>query len=161
MDQLPAELNLVTLNCWGLRYGLSRLRTERLSEIGRQLAALDPAPHIVALQECWSEAEDYAAIRRETAAILPHGKFYHAGAFGAGLAILSQWPIEETSMIRFPLSGRPTAFFRGDWFVGKGVASATMRIGPSPHHVVQVFNTHVSLFERPWRHVCRWESAAG
>lgn len=137
----PTDLNLVTLNCWGLLH-LSAQRTPRLVEIGRQLAVLSPPPHVVCLQECWTQ-EDYRAVRRETRQVLPYGKFYHGGAFGAGLAILSRWPIEESSMVPYPLNGRPTAFFRGDWYVGKGVACASIRFGPGEKDVMEVFNTHV------------------
>ncbi|KAK6864694.1 hypothetical protein PG995_001222 [Apiospora arundinis] len=143
MDSLPtelAELNIITLNCWGLLY-LSKDRASRLAAIGQALAAADPTPHIVGLQECWTQ-EDYHAIRRATRFVLPYGKFYHSGAFGGGLAILSRWPIEESSMVPYPLNGRPTAFFRGDWFVGKGVACARIRYGKGPNEVVEVFNTH-------------------
>lgn len=49
-------------------------------------------------------------------------------------------------MFRYPLNGRPTAFFRGDWFVGKGVASARIRYGPALKDVVEVFTTHVSCY---------------
>ncbi|RYP90602.1 hypothetical protein DL770_003269 [Monosporascus sp. CRB-9-2] len=142
MDQnrLPTEINIVTLNCWGLLY-LSKHRTERLTAIGRQIATADPVPHIVALQECWSE-KDYRSIRRETRFVLPFGKFYYSGPFGGGLAILSRWPIEESSMHRYPLNGRPTAFFRGDWYVGKGVACARIRYGVGQKQVIEVFNTH-------------------
>ena len=143
MEELPTEINIITLNCWGLKY-ISKLRHERLIEIGRQLASAQPVPHVVALQECWTQ-EDYQAIRRQTRLILPYGKFYFSGAFGGGLAILSRWPIEESTMFRYPLNGRPTAFFRGDWFVGKGVACAKIRFGPGPKHVIEVFNTHVSV----------------
>ena len=141
MDEVPSEISIVTLNCWGLKY-ISKLRRERLTEIGRQLAIANPQPHIVALQECWTQ-EDYRSIRREARLILPHGKFYHSGAFGGGLAILSRWPIEESTMFRYPLNGRPTAFWRGDWYVGKGVACAKIRYGPAQRHVIEVFNTHV------------------
>lgn len=138
----PAEINVITLNCWGLKY-LAKFRNERLAEIGKCIAAADPQPHIVGLQECWTQ-EDYKSIRKQTKRILPYGKFYHSGIFGGGLAILSKWPIEESSMFRYPLNGRPTAFFRGDWFVGKGVASARIRFGPALKDVVEVFTTHVS-----------------
>ncbi|KAK0747870.1 Endonuclease/exonuclease/phosphatase [Apiosordaria backusii] len=140
MEELPTELNIVTLNCWGLKY-ISKLRNERLSEIGRQLAIADPSPHIVALQECFTQ-EDYKAIRRETRFILPYGKFYFSGPFGGGLAILSKWPIEESTLFRYPLNGRPTAFWRGDWYVGKGVACAKIRYGPAAKQVIEVFCTH-------------------
>ena len=87
--------------------------------------------------------DDYRAVREATREILPYGKFYHSGAFGGGLVILSKWPIEESSMVGYPLNGRPTAFFRGDWYVGKGIAQARIRIGPGEKDIVDVFNTHV------------------
>ncbi|EEP76208.1 predicted protein [Uncinocarpus reesii 1704] len=46
-------------------------------------------------------------------------------------------------MFAYPLNGRPTAFFRGDWFVGKGVACARIRIGPGPNDIAAVFCTHL------------------
>ncbi|KAB5580710.1 Endonuclease/exonuclease/phosphatase [Coniochaeta sp. 2T2.1] len=139
----PQEINLLTLNCWGL-YLLSAQRQARLSHVGQVIASSSPQPDIVSLQECWTR-EDYLSIRSSTRHILPHGKFYHSGVFGAGLAILSRWPIEESSMIRYPLNGRPTAFFRGDWFVGKGVATARIRFGKGggkKDGIIEVFNTH-------------------
>ena len=46
-------------------------------------------------------------------------------------------------MFAYPLNGRPTAFWRGDWYVGKGVACAKIRYGPGRLDIVEVFNTHV------------------
>lgn len=140
-NQPPSRMRVLSLNCWGLKF-ISKLRNERLTEIGVQIAAANPAPEIVGLQECWTQ-EDYNAIREKTRHILPYGKFYWSGIFGGGLAILSKWPIEESNMVRYPLNGRPAAFYRGDWFVGKGVACARIRIGPSPRDVAEVFCTHV------------------
>jgi len=141
----PLSLNILTLNCWGLKY-LATLRNQRLLEISHRIATTLPAPHIVGLQECWTQ-EDYLAIRRLTRDILPYAKFYHSGIFGGGLAILSAFPIIESSMVRYPLNGRPTAFFRGDWFVGKGVACASIRLPPvggkGEGEVVDVFTTHL------------------
>ena len=139
--ELPSSLRVISLNCWGLKF-ISKHRHERLTEIGHQLAIASPEPSIVGLQECWTQ-EDYLAIRESTKHILPYGKFYWSGIFGGGLAILSKWPIEESSMYRYPLNGRPAAFFRGDWYVGKGVASARIRIGPGKKDVVEVFTTHL------------------
>ncbi|KAL8930794.1 MAG: hypothetical protein Q9208_000335 [Pyrenodesmia sp. 3 TL-2023] len=137
----PSTINILTYNCWGLKY-LAKWRKERLSEIGRAIATAVPTPEIVGLQECWTQ-EDYLSIRKHTRHILPHAKFYYSGVFGGGLAILSKWPIVESNMVRYPLNGRPTAFFRGDWFVGKGVACATIQIGPGRANVIEVFNTHL------------------
>ncbi|OJJ45400.1 hypothetical protein ASPZODRAFT_586943 [Penicilliopsis zonata CBS 506.65] len=140
-DTPPNRIRILTLNCWGLKY-LAKYRHERLAEIGRLLAAAEPAPEIVGLQECWTQ-QDYESIREQTRQVLPYGKFYFGGIFGAGLAILSKWPIEESSMYAYPLNGRPTAFFRGDWFVGKGVACARVRFGPRVEDVAEVFCTHL------------------
>ncbi|KAJ5545114.1 Endonuclease/exonuclease/phosphatase [Penicillium sp. DV-2018c] len=139
--EAPTDIRILTLNCWGLKY-IAKYRHERMSEIGRQLALSSPPPEIVGLQECWTQ-QDFESIRDQTRHILPYGKFYYGGIFGAGLAILSKWPIEESSMFGYPLNGRPTAFFRGDWFVGKGVASARVRFGPGTTDVAEVFCTHL------------------
>lgn len=140
-DSTPTRIRILTLNCWGLKY-LAKYRHERLSEIGRQLAIAEEPPEIVGLQECWTQ-QDYKSIRKQTKHILPYGKFYFSGIFGGGLAILSKWPIEESTMYAYPLNGRPTAFFRGDWFVGKGVACARVRFGPRNEDIAEVFCTHL------------------
>ncbi|KAI9800151.1 MAG: phospholipase C type enzyme [Piccolia ochrophora] len=142
----PTTLEILTLNCWGLKY-IAAHRHARLSEIGARLAARHPPLDIVGLQECWTQ-KDYLSIHEQTKTILPHAKFYHSGIFGGGLAILSKWPIEESSMVRFPLNGRPSAFYRGDWYVGKGVACARIRLGEGrgpgkKANVVEVFCTHL------------------
>ncbi|KAF2273943.1 DNase I-like protein [Westerdykella ornata] len=141
VDPPPSQLRILSLNCWGLKF-ISKLRNERLSEIGNQIAAAHPPPDIVGLQECWTQ-QDYLAIRDRTHHLLPYGKFYHSGIFGGGLVILSRWPIEETNMVQYPLNGRPAAFYRGDWFVGKGVACARIRMGPTKSDVAEVFCTHL------------------
>lgn len=153
----PQDINLLSLNCWGIRH-ISSLRQPRITQIGRLLASSSSSPtstspstssspplqrpDIVCLQELFTQ-QDYHTLRHETRHILPHGKFFHAGPFGAGLVILSRWPIEESSTYPYPLNGRPTAFWRGDWYVGKGIARARVRFGPHPQRdVVDVFNTH-------------------
>jgi sphingomyelin phosphodiesterase 2 len=135
----PPSIRILTLNCWGLKY-ISKFRSERLSEIGNRIATYSPQLDVVGLQECWTFS-DYLTIRKRTSSILPHGKFYHSGIFGGGLAILSRWPIKDSSMFRYSLNGRPTAFFRGDWFVGKGVACATISHPDGTN--IEVFNTHL------------------
>ncbi|KAK6441246.1 phospholipase C type enzyme [Oleoguttula sp. CCFEE 5521] len=139
----PAKttLRVLSLNCWGLKY-ISAHRSACLTEIGRQIASLDPPPNVVGLQECWTQA-DYLAIRSLTAHILPFGKFHHSGSFGGGLVILSKWEIEESSMYRYPLNGRPAAFYRGDWYVGKGVACARIRFERGGKEIMEVFCTHL------------------
>ncbi|KAF2863053.1 putative sphingomyelinase family protein [Piedraia hortae CBS 480.64] len=135
----PRVLNVLTLNCWGLKY-ISKHRSARLALIGETLASLTPSPSIVALQECWTQA-DYRSIRQSVSQILPYAKFYYSGIFGSGLAIFSAYPIVESRMHAYSLNGRPQAFFRGDWYVGKGVASARINLGGGVQ--AEVFNTHL------------------
>ncbi|KAI0974538.1 Endonuclease/exonuclease/phosphatase [Xylaria arbuscula] len=143
MDELPVELNVLTLNCWGRKY-TSSYREDRIEAIGRYLATTEPVPHIVALQECF-EYDDYLSIRRETRFALPFGKFYYSGAFSCGLVILSRWPIEESSMVTFSFCGRPSGLFRADLSVGsQGVACARIRYGEGEEDVVEVLNTQTS-----------------
>jgi sphingomyelin phosphodiesterase 2 len=132
-------INVLTLNCWGLKY-ISKYRSERLGEIGRKLAVHEPALDVVGLQECWTFA-DYLSIRSSVSKRLQFSKFYHSGIFGGGLAIFSRWPIRDSTMYRYPLNGRPTAFFRGDWYVGKGVACASIQMPDG--QLLEVFNTHL------------------
>lgn len=139
--QSPSSINIFTYNVWDLKF-IAKSRTQRLAAIAECLANQVPRPEIVGLQECFTQ-ESYEKIRKCTKNFLPYGKFYHSGIFGGGLVILSKWPIVESSMFRYPLNGRPTAFFRGDWFVGKGVACARIRLGPRERDIAEVFCTHM------------------
>lgn len=141
LSQSPSSINILTYNVWDLKY-IAKSRAERLDAIAHRLATKFPRPEIVGLQECFTQ-EHYQKIRKRTKRFLPYGKFYNSGIFGGGLVILSKWPIEESSMFRYPLNGRPTAFFRGDWFVGKGVACARIRLGPRDKDIAEVFCTHL------------------
>ena len=118
---------------------MSKHRAARLDAIANRIA--QSTYDIVALQEIWVYS-DFENLVRKTGHILPYAKFYYSGVLGGGLAILSKWPLDSTTMWRYPLNGRPTAFWRGDWYVGKGVASALIR-HPSGQ-LIEVFNTHVS-----------------
>jgi sphingomyelin phosphodiesterase 2 len=124
----------------GLKW-ISKHRAARLDAIANRLA--QSTYDIVALQEIWVYS-DFENLARKTSHILPYSKFYFSGVLGGGLAILSKWPMESTTMWRYPLNGRPTAFWRGDWYVGKGVASALIR--HESGQLIEIFNTHVFVF---------------
>ncbi|PNS14289.1 hypothetical protein CAC42_6802 [Sphaceloma murrayae] len=141
MADAPTSLRIISLNCWGLKY-ISKHRPARLSHIGHLLSTASPTPDIVGLQECWT-ISDFQSIATQCSSILPYSKFYYSGIFGSGLAILSRYPIVESQMYAYPLNGRPAAFYRGDWYVGKGVACARIRIGKGKKDVVEVFCTHL------------------
>jgi sphingomyelin phosphodiesterase 2 len=44
------EINVISFNCWGLKY-ISKHRKERMEEIGYRIATSTPTPNIVGLQE--------------------------------------------------------------------------------------------------------------
>ncbi|KAK9370419.1 Endonuclease/exonuclease/phosphatase [Lipomyces kononenkoae] len=132
------EFRMLTLNCWGLKY-VSKFRQERMKYISNELAG--SIADIVALQECWV-ASDYEYLRQRTYKRYPYAKYFYSGIIaGSGLVILSRFPIESVNMIPYTINGRPSAFFRGDWYVGKGIASAIIR---HPSGIaIEVFNTHM------------------
>ncbi|KAK9447578.1 Endonuclease/exonuclease/phosphatase [Limtongia smithiae] len=137
-DASELEFSIITLNCWGLKY-VSKNRTERMHYIAHMLSRADA--DIIALQECWVQG-DYDDIRYHTREVFPYAKYFYSGILaGSGLAILSRFPIESVTMTPYTINGRPSAFFRGDWYVGKGIASAVIR---HPCGIpIEVFNTHM------------------
>ncbi|KAG2154561.1 Endonuclease/exonuclease/phosphatase [Suillus clintonianus] len=158
---MAEQIRVVSLNCWGLKY-VSKDRAERVAAIASALARSDY--DIIALQEIWVEA-DYNQIRESVVSRLPYTKLFHSGALGAGLGILTKWPIIATSMTPYSLVGEPTNVFGGDWFVGKGAGSVTIM-----HPVlgaVELFVTHFCAqggesgpeYNRTYRLVNAWEFA--
>ncbi|KAI5962896.1 ISC1 [Candida theae] len=118
------SIRLLTFNTWGLKL-VSKFRKQRLRAIADKLA--EPQDEnddydIVALQEVWCE-EDWEYLDQVCRKRYPFRRFFKAGIIsGPGLCVLSKVPISETFLYRFPINGRPSAFFRGDWFVGKSIA---------------------------------------
>ncbi|KAI8329080.1 Endonuclease/exonuclease/phosphatase [Chlamydoabsidia padenii] len=131
------KLSILSLNCWGL-YVVSKKRKFRLNAIAEaiQQASYD----IVTLQEVWVH-DDYKKLKSCVSTKLPHAKYFYSGALGSGLVILSRFPIIQTSYYQYTLAGRPLKVFHGDYYVGKGCASACLEhpiVG-----IIQVFTTHL------------------
>ncbi|TFK56863.1 DNase I-like protein [Heliocybe sulcata] len=131
------RLRVLTLNCWGLKY-VAKNRVERIAGIADVLSASDY--DIVCLQEVWVSA-DYNLIRRSVAGRLPYAKYFYSGALGAGLAIISRFPIIATSVHPYSLNGSPIDVVAGDWFVGK--AAATILVTHPKLGQLQIYNTHL------------------
>jgi sphingomyelin phosphodiesterase 2 len=120
------SIRILTFNVWGLKY-ISKFRTQRITHVAKSISTSTAPPDIICLQELFTYG-DYLLLRRLTRSTLSYGKFYHSGIFGGGLVVLSRWKIVESRMVRYALNGRPSAFWRGDWFVGKGVACAKIEL---------------------------------
>ncbi|AET37333.1 inositol phosphosphingolipid phospholipase Ecym_1075 [Eremothecium cymbalariae DBVPG len=163
-DISQGYVKLLTFNTWGLKY-ISKFRQERLCAIADKLAGYDnflqlvdyrdisdnnyqsdedPDDYdIVALQEVWCKGDwDYIVDRCKGK--YPYYRWFMSGMIaGPGLAILSKIPIESTFLYRFPINGRPSAFWRGDWYVGKSI-SITLLKPTSPNVApICVMNSHM------------------
>ncbi|CAO3646910.1 unnamed protein product [Cunninghamella blakesleeana] len=131
------ELCILSLNCWGL-YIVSKQRQLRLKAIADTIK--QSTYDIVTLQEVWVQ-KDFEYIKNINSINLPYAKYYHSGALGSGLVILSKYPIVSTHYYPYTLAGRPLKIFHGDYYVGKGFGSACIDhpiIG-----IVEVFTTHL------------------
>ncbi|KAI9301343.1 Endonuclease/exonuclease/phosphatase [Cunninghamella echinulata] len=131
------ELCILSLNCWGL-YIVSKQRQFRLKAIAE--AIHQSAYDIVTLQEVWVQ-KDFEYIKNINSINLPYAKYFHSGALGSGLVILSKYPIIFTHYHQYTLAGRPLKVFHGDYYVGKGVGSACIE-----HPIIgtlEVFTTHL------------------
>jgi sphingomyelin phosphodiesterase 2 len=120
---------------------VSKQRKIRMKALAEKLSTSEH--DIMCLQELWV-LEDFTTIQAKVRHYLPYSHFYLGGFLGTGLAIFSRWPITSISMYPFRLNGRPTAVWRGDWYAGKGVATALIQ-----HHtgaLIEVFTSHVSFF---------------
>ncbi|OZJ06926.1 hypothetical protein BZG36_00057 [Bifiguratus adelaidae] len=143
------RLSVLTLNCWQFPHqqrlsivlrGLnivSRERQRRLAAIGDYIAACDA--DIVGLQEIWMWS-DWEYIQRVASERFGHVQLYYSGTLGAGLGILSKYPIVSTHYHRYSQGGLPLKILHGDFYVGKGVACATIR---HPAVLIDVYNTHL------------------
>lgn len=133
-------LNLFTFNCWGLKY-ISKHRQERLKAIAEYLS--HGHHDIVALQEVWVD-QDWKEIDQQCQIVYPYRRRFRAGVFaGPGLCVLLKFPIESTFLYRFPINGRPSAFYRGDWYVGKSIAVTIIDTGIPNSSRLALLNSHM------------------
>ncbi|CEL54245.1 hypothetical protein RSOLAG1IB_06893 [Rhizoctonia solani AG-1 IB] len=123
-DRDETNIRVLTFNCWGLRF-VSQHRLARTTAIADRILNASPAYDVVALQELWLKS-DHALVAEAVASVLPYSTVFYSGAFGSGLSLFSRYPIEQAQMHPFALAGDPIDVLGGDWFVGKGVAAATL-----------------------------------
>ncbi|CDZ97484.1 Sphingomyelinase family protein [Phaffia rhodozyma] len=129
-------LEILTLNCWGLR-PISKYRIERVNAIAIELLA-SRQYDLICLQEVWVR-EDFLRIYTRIKQNYPHSKFFITGALGSGLCIFSKHPILSTKTIPYHLSGRPLGF--SDFFVNKAAGSVVIEHPELGQ--VEVFTTHM------------------
>ena len=119
-----AEIKVVTLNCWGL-YGVSKLRRQRMTAIGKYLAESDF--DIVLLEEVWTH-EDFETLKRLCSNVYPFSHFFDHGIIGSGTCIFTKYRLKNANFHEFTMNGYPVKFWHGDWFGGKGLGVCQLEI---------------------------------
>ncbi|KAL6112524.1 smpd2 [Pungitius sinensis] len=130
------NVRVFSLNCWGIRY-ISKHTTQRYAMIGELLSKEEH--DIVLLQEVWSE-KDYLSLKKKLAHCHPHSHHFKSGVIGSGLAIFSKHRIRDTFLYRYSLNGYPYMAHHGDWFGGKAVGMAVLKLGSL---TANVYVTHL------------------
>jgi len=133
----PVALTVVTFNVHDLFVADRRL--DRMRAIGRALGAI--RPDVVALQEAFSTSHRDAFLGelRRVSGLPYEGHYFPSGWMGSGLTIASRHPIEDAGFRRYTRNGRWFHFARGDWYAGKGVALARVRL---PAGALDLYDTH-------------------
>ncbi|MBN1137055.1 MAG: endonuclease/exonuclease/phosphatase family protein [Anaerolineae bacterium] len=131
------KLRILTLNCWGPPF-IARDRSARMGAIGSTLAQMDL--DVAGLQELYQEQDRQLVLQGAAAGGLVHSRYFQSGIMGSGLLLLSRFPIDDASFLRFRLNGRPQELLRSDYYAGKGIARTrlTTPVGP-----IDVYNTHL------------------
>ena len=95
---------------------------------------------IVGLQELYSEDDRRLVMEGAASGGLVHTRYFPSGAIGSGLLMLSRFPIQEASFLRFRLNGRPQELLRSDYYAGKGVARLRLETPLGP---LDAYDTHL------------------
>ncbi|KAH8301202.1 hypothetical protein KR018_007507 [Drosophila ironensis] len=133
---LLLELNILTLNIWGIPY-VSSDRGPRIEAICKELASGNY--DIVSMQEVWTQ-QDSERLQKATEAVLPYAHYFHSGVMGAGLLVLSKYPILGTLFHAWSVNGYFHRIQHADWFGGKGVGLCRILV---EGQMVHLYNAHL------------------
>jgi sphingomyelin phosphodiesterase 2 len=92
------------------------------------------------LQEAFIESDRETLLRHLAGSRLRHHVRFPGATVGNGLWILSAHPIEESWFHRFERAGRWYRLWEGDWWAGKGIGLARVRLPGGG--LVDFFDTH-------------------
>lgn len=94
---------------------------------------------IVSLQEVWSQ-QDSERLQQDTVNVFPYSHYFHSGVMGAGLLVLSKYPILGTLFHAWSVNGYFHRVQHADWFGGKGVGLCRILFGDQ---IVHLYNAHL------------------
>jgi len=134
----PVTLRVMTFNIQDLGV-VAQDHVPRMKAIARKLSELDP--DIVGFQESFT-ADHRAILTAELQAQtrLVYFQYYSSGIGGSGLLTASALPIEEVYFHRYTVANPWWKVWEGDWWAGKGVSLARVRLGNGA--LFDLFNTH-------------------
>ncbi|XP_032599156.1 putative neutral sphingomyelinase [Drosophila grimshawi] len=133
---LLLELKILTLNIWGIPL-VSSHRAPRIEAICKELSG--GQYDVVSLQEVWSQ-HDSEQLQQGTSSVLPYSHYFHSGVIGAGLLVLSKYPILGTLFHAWSVNGYFHRIQHADWFGGKGVGLSRILVGDQ---IVHLYNAHL------------------
>ncbi|XP_017862993.1 PREDICTED: putative neutral sphingomyelinase [Drosophila arizonae] len=133
---LLLELKILTLNIWGIPL-VSSNRAPRIEAISKELSS--GQYDIVSLQEVWSQ-HDSEQLQQGTASVLPYSHYFHSGVMGAGLLVLSKYPILGTLFHAWSVNGYFHRIQHADWFGGKGVGLCRILV---KDQIIHLYNAHL------------------
>jgi sphingomyelin phosphodiesterase 2 len=133
----PITLRVVTFNVAD-GYAFTNNRRERMRAIARTLRELDP--DLVGLQEAFIAADRALLLAELAGSRLAHHVRFPGATVGNGLWILSAFPIEEAWFHRYASSNPWYRIWEGDWWAGKGVGLARVRLPDGS--LLDFFDTH-------------------
>lgn len=119
-----ANINFLTLNCWGIPY-VSKNRRVRMEALAEKFSTGEY--DIICLQEVWS-LHDFKMIKAKIQEQLPYSHYFHSGVLGSGICIFSKYFIEDVMFHRWPLNGYFHKIHHGDWFGGKGIGLCRIKV---------------------------------
>ncbi len=136
-------LKVVTYNIANAR-GFTTNRVERIRGVAQKLKELDP--DIVGLQEAFVKKDRELLYAELADSRLQYHVRYPCATVGNGLLTLSAYPIEESYFHRYADNNPWYRFWEGDWWAGKGVGLARVRLPGGA--CVDFYNTHAQAGRR-------------
>jgi len=132
------RLRLLTLNTWGLPFGLARDLPRRTEALGATFA--ESGADVIALQEVWTARARSHLVAAAAEAGYGHAFFVDRPRGNAGLVVLSRWPFTRGEAAHFRVRGRAERVHHGDFWAGKGWLDLGLDTPAGP---VRLVDTHL------------------
>jgi len=131
-------LRVLSLNTWGLPFGLARDLPRRTEALGAVLGASDA--DVVALQEVWTPRSRNHLRDAARGAGFEHAFFVDRARANAGLVVFSRHPFVHGQASEFRVRGRAERVHHGDFWSGKGWLDVVL---DTPGGELRLVNTHL------------------